>query len=135
MILMKEEIKKRWVEALRSGEFKQGTGALYNPDTGEHCVLGILCELAVQDGVVQRHDHEHGGPSVYGNLGGDDSDVVVPPEVIEWAGLDSCIPLVEYFDEEYGNTYEAVAEMNDRGLSFKYIAELIEEDINEGSYS
>ena len=46
---MKKNIMKRWVSALRSGEFKQGKGAL--EAKGKHCCLGVLCELALVEGV------------------------------------------------------------------------------------
>ena len=36
-----------WVEALRSGLFKQGKGTLQNI-YGKHCCLGVACELFAQ---------------------------------------------------------------------------------------
>ena len=45
---MKPEIKKQWVQALRSGEYKQGRGQLKQGAT--FCCLGVLCDLAVQSG-------------------------------------------------------------------------------------
>jgi hypothetical protein len=41
---MNPEIKKRWVAALRSGEYRQGEGVLRTP-TDKHCCLGVLCDL------------------------------------------------------------------------------------------
>jgi hypothetical protein len=38
-----ENIKKRWVEALRSGNYKQTTGALRKDDG--FCCLGVLCDI------------------------------------------------------------------------------------------
>lgn len=40
---MNKEIKELWVQALRSGEYVQGTGFL-NKD-GRFCCLGVLCEV------------------------------------------------------------------------------------------
>jgi hypothetical protein len=40
---MKKEIKKRWVDALRSGEFRQGRR--YLKRDGKYCCLGVLCEI------------------------------------------------------------------------------------------
>jgi hypothetical protein len=34
-------LRAEWVAALRSGEYHQGIGALYNPETGGHCCLGV----------------------------------------------------------------------------------------------
>jgi hypothetical protein len=37
-------LKQKWVEALRSGKFEQGTGHLTNK--GCYCCLGVLCTVA-----------------------------------------------------------------------------------------
>lgn len=42
---MDPELKKKWVEALRSGRYKQGTEMLRSLDD-EFCCLGVLCEVA-----------------------------------------------------------------------------------------
>ena len=44
---MKPELKKRWVKALRSGEFKKGKSYLKQntPKGPRHCCLGVLCEI------------------------------------------------------------------------------------------
>ena len=42
---MDAQLKKVWVEALRSGEYKQGKGMLYRPEE-THCCLGVLCKVA-----------------------------------------------------------------------------------------
>jgi len=41
--VLKPEIKSKWVEALRSGEYAQGRGAIRNK-TG-FCCLGVLCDV------------------------------------------------------------------------------------------
>jgi hypothetical protein len=38
------ELKKRWVESLRSGNYKQTPGRLKTDDG--YCCLGVLCELS-----------------------------------------------------------------------------------------
>lgn len=40
---MKKEIADKWVAALRSGKYVQGTESLR--DNGKHCCLGVLAEL------------------------------------------------------------------------------------------
>jgi len=45
---MDAEIKAKWIAALRSGEYQQGSGALkieHHNGTVEHCCLGVLAEL------------------------------------------------------------------------------------------
>jgi hypothetical protein len=36
------EIKTKWLEALRSGEYKQGAERLYTEETDTYCCLGVL---------------------------------------------------------------------------------------------
>jgi len=44
---MDESVKQEWVEALRSGEYKQATGALrkWANDGVKYCCLGVLCDI------------------------------------------------------------------------------------------
>ncbi len=52
----KLELKRLWVEALNSGKYKQGFGALekVKPDgTVVNCCLGVLCHVAEDAGVVK----------------------------------------------------------------------------------
>lgn len=55
---MKNNIMKKWVKALRSGKYKQGTGTLkqYNRnEEAKHCCLGVLCQdLTTCQTVCQR---------------------------------------------------------------------------------
>lgn len=41
---MNKDIKKQWVDALRSGKYKQGKTRLKTCH-GEYCCLGVLCEI------------------------------------------------------------------------------------------
>lgn len=45
---MKKDIKKQWVEALRSGKYKQGTGRLCDTRGKKlkFCCLGVLFDIA-----------------------------------------------------------------------------------------
>lgn len=52
---MDPDLKRRWVEALRSGEYEQTTAALVrlplegansHPEKDSFCCLGVLCEVA-----------------------------------------------------------------------------------------
>ena len=45
---MKKQLRDEWVKALRSGEFKQGTGRLQDGDA--YCCLGVLCLVAERIG-------------------------------------------------------------------------------------
>ncbi len=43
---MDPELKKKWVAALRSGEYKQGRNRLHRKVDNSFCCLGVLCEVA-----------------------------------------------------------------------------------------
>lgn len=45
-----EQVYDLWIEALRSGEYKQTEGQLHDPDENSFCCLGVLCDLARKDG-------------------------------------------------------------------------------------
>lgn len=127
-----KEIIRRWVSALRSGEYKQGEAFLRRPDNC-FCCLGVLCDLAVKDGVIQEAVLSHnqgwnGKQTAYAYEGRCD---FLPTVVQNWAGLESDRPEVtfEHYDEEtdqYDTLTEWVSELNDNGVSFESIADAIE---------
>ncbi len=142
-----QQVMTRWYEALLSGRYTQAKRTLQrvqpsnaDEDTDQvgFCCLGVLCDLAVQDGVI-------GNPTMYTNPV--DQDVVMdyghpdetdhkgtaflPDAVMEWAGLTSHNPVVEYPvefgdpDDPYIRTAH-LADLNDEeGMPFSGIAELI----------
>lgn len=78
---MKEEIRDKWVAALRSGEFVQGHYTLYDFSYNSYCCLGVLCELHRRE--FRSESWILGTPSFYF---GHESHL--PPEVIEWLGIE-----------------------------------------------
>jgi hypothetical protein len=85
---MDPQIRASWVTALRSGKYRQTIGCLrddYGCDG-----LGVLCELAVQNGVIPP-GVPGSGAWKYGRTG---EDWTLPPEVQDWAGLPAADPLV-----------------------------------------
>lgn len=117
---MDTRIKYRWVEALRSGKYKQTTGQLNKKAEG-FCCLGVLCEIAVEDGVIFRYSD--GEDTGYGF-----SDLmefsVLPKAVQEWAGIDSSAG--EF--PEAGSKRSLISLNDDDHLSFAEIADVIEEN-------
>ncbi len=117
---MKEDIKRQWVAALRSGEFKQGIDFL-NGRNGEYCCLGVLCELAVRAGVVDKTFHEGFGHTMF-----DDKDATLPHRVSTWAGLlDNNDPSEVWIEAED----QTLTRLNDSGVKFTDIADIIEEQL------
>lgn len=119
---MNQEIKKRWVEALRSGEYKQGQECLRQKtnDGLAYCCMGVLCDV-LKDEVELRWRIRSG--EVFTAVTSTDSlEGFLPKEVAKAAGLPSPNPFVKIGTEEV-----SLARINDRlGLSFTEIADLIE---------
>lgn len=118
---MNEEIKKEWVAALRSGEYEQGRE--YLNTKGKYCCLGVLCEIAIKHGldlpIRTRRTYSNISVIAY-----DQIEHVLPAKVQKWAGLGSESPSVQF-----NGCNTALAEMNDEGMSFERIADIIEEKL------
>ena len=121
---MNARVKKMWVEALRSGEYKQGEHTLKN-DKGEFCCLGVLCDLYAKEKklknpwreVPYRSSHSF---STSINRG------VPPIYVASWAGLYEENPSIQETD---GHIH-ALSTYNDlRNKNFEEIALLIEKNL------
>lgn len=50
------DFKKKWVEALRSGEYKQGSNRLYSYYDNSYCCLGVACRIAGYSEEDVRYD-------------------------------------------------------------------------------
>ncbi len=116
---MKQEIKDKWLKALRSGEYVQGQMAL-NDQSG-FCCLGILCDLAAKEGVGAWK--EYNSMNIF-TTSKDSSTAILPKPVISWAGLDHPNPIVPF---EGGVL--PLSRVNDSGTSFDEIADIIEENL------
>jgi len=126
---MKPEIKKRWVAALRSGNYKQGTDVLRSND--KFCCLGVLCDLHAKEtntdwepvsSILERHSKYL------------DNVSFLPIAVADWAGLQNSSPDVavsdkfkEITDTKTFDTTSLVS-LNDKQIPFNTIADLIEQD-------
>ena len=91
---------RRWVEALRSGDFKQTTGQLYLD--GSYCCLGVACAIA---GV---------------SINGEHINSVLPDAVMEWLGVKDSDPEIGERRATQWNDSEA--------KNFAEIADLIENE-------
>lgn len=111
---MKKRVKTKWLKALRSGEYKQTTGALCHNDA--FCCLGVLCDVAAKNGVAVRVVKPQ-SLVMY-----DEALSVLPASVREWAGLDDGIGAFHIKD----GSDMTLIELNDSGKTFKQIANYIE---------
>jgi hypothetical protein len=114
---MNKKVKKLWVEALRSGEYKQTDGQLRNVHNS-FCCLGVLCNLH-----AQAHPHiaaKQKSPIKYM-----DNTGVLPDPVQRWAGLEGNWGA----DVTIKGEYLTLIIHNDNGRTFKQIANAIEKQL------
>lgn len=100
-MVMSKIVKKKWLNALRSGDYKQTTGALQ--DEKGYCCLGVLCEIT-----------GNASNRVMGSCGFPKTDVIDTP--LEFCGLSS-------------NMQNKLADLNDGGSGFDAIASYISRNI------
>lgn len=128
---MKADIKDRWVNALRSGDYEQGTHCLLS-ESGSYCCLGVLCDLYMKESneevVWETSEDSYGDKMKVGSFFG--FTTILPKTIMEWAGLNDQSPSVTYVDMAgYGGPI-MLSNLNDEhDASFKELAELIEEQL------
>jgi hypothetical protein len=117
---MKAELKQKWVEALRSGKYVQGTGVL-RTTADEYCCLGVLCDLVdrsawgVAEEILTCVNSEDVPRVAYDfHSHGDSSHYSLPFSLELSLKLTDTVPLIN---------------MNDAGESFGAIADWIEQNI------
>lgn len=130
---MDKEVKKLWIAALRSGDYKQGREALIQymnivnllgiPDEEQlkdasYCCLGVLCDVY----------RKQKGKNLWYNSSFDESSGILPRSVIEWAGLTSANPSVVLFNKDVSLRKTMAALNDDLKLTFEQIADLIEQN-------
>lgn len=117
MTLSLEEMKanrKLWVEALRSGKYRQGRNLLHGPDG--MCCLGVLCDVA-------GLPWEDQGDGRY--MAGDETRVA-PRAAMDFVGLkNNCGGYAVAGDDDEDGFYKELTEFNDSGMSFEAIATII----------
>lgn len=104
---MNADIKKLWIDALKSGKYLQCTQVF--KDDEYNCALGVLIEL---------YNDVH--PSEQIDIEATES---FPSVVSQWAGLKS------YDPEKKMYGFVDVMEMNDAGKSFTELADFIEANL------
>lgn len=105
---MRATLKQRWIEALRSDRYHQGRGHLRAELYGKtfHCAMGVLYDLIATPEQWERL-RTNDGPFFDGYL---------PIESYDQTGIS---PFAE----------RQIASLNDDGLSFAEIANIVERDI------
>lgn len=131
---MNPEIKKKFLDGLRSGEFTQCQNRLVRHNIGSktaYCILGVL-------GALYNKEHEKEPINL-------DKLSHLPKKVAIWAGLNEAkvilkcrtnkeiSPFVEevdvFIDSPNNCDKKTLAELNDAGWSFEDLANIIEEEL------
>ncbi len=114
---MNKQAVKKWIRALRSRKYAQGTEYL-NKD-GKFCCLGVACHIFAKElGLKTKVDEDGNGKYISYNRVMD----YMPPKLMKFLGLRTR-------DGEYINENGELlnlAEDNDNGASFEIIAQIIE---------
>jgi hypothetical protein len=114
---MKESIKKKWLQALRSGKYKQTAASLQDGDG--FCCLGVLCDLYAKETKTASWQYGENGSIVVFNTGSvcgpyrGRYEAYPPTAVYTWAGL-------------HHSTAKRLAAINDKSCSFDPSAHYIE---------
>lgn len=112
-------MKQEWINALRSGKYKQGRSKLRHDD--HFCCLGVLCDLVNKDN-WQEHPHYN-----------------LPPSWVDMTGTYNAgglpIPLGERLftakNHSVSDVFYFLALKNDNGYSFEEIADYIEAELED----
>jgi hypothetical protein len=118
--------RKLWVEALRSGKYQQGRTVMFHDERRTMCCLGVACDASglgtwEPNRAVSTHGLQYvtavmnprdkaNGDNIYG----------LSSDVTEWLGLADTVG-------SHG-TAQSLANLNDVGVPFTEIADIIESE-------
>lgn len=140
--MVNRERVRMLVDALRSGEYRQGTGMLLRSD--RHCCLGVACDVADKNGLPLIRQELDNGMVMFALPGTPPyaptvevwrawEGRVLPEAVREWYGLPNDNPdlFFRHTEEEEnpfpGRVQWEASELNDQlGLGFDTIADAFE---------
>ena len=112
------ENAKKWVEALRSGNYKQCTKRLRHKHRGEYryCCLGVAADIS---GVGKWRKNEF-------ISGLQCESQVLVENAKDWLGLDTDHGKLDITTPTGNVVHTTLAQLNDEGKSFSEIADIIE---------
>jgi hypothetical protein len=133
---MNPQVKKKWIDALRSGKYDQGSEKLRSHQG--FCCLGVLCDLYSHEknqgwdfkGYSENSEEDNTYPTDYWYFDGESE--FLPDSVMEWAGMAFKNPSVrvdvtDNDDEDDWFYHDEIANLNDSGYSFKELSNVIEQ--------
>lgn len=111
-----KEHRRLWVEALRSGKYRQAEGALKRQG-GEMCCLGVACDISGLGKWVPAGEGTKLDFIIDGTVFGPN---YLPEPVKNWLGVRTYNPKVRV-----GDNTTPLALLNDEGVGFAEIADII----------
>lgn len=117
------EAAKKWVAALRSGQYQQCVNALRSDDA--YCCLGVASEISGLGKWIDGHVFQDETLAAAEYRGEDVTyeEEFTSPDVQKWLGLRTK-------DGAIGNGI-TLAELNDQGTPFSEIADIIEQHAHQ----
>lgn len=106
---MNEEIRTKWVAALRSGQYKQGRLALRS-QSNCFCCLGVLCDIVQPEGWSAGTG---AGCLFFTHTDGSRQPALPPRSLLDAVGLSM-------------QAADRLSALNDKGRTFEEIANVIE---------
>lgn len=128
---MKKSDVKKWVKALRSGDYQQSIQHLCREDEVggdfEFCCLGVACDILIEADWIKDRESTVWSIGVY-----EDLVMTYTGDKYKWGFTETTsFPSQKILNEMGLDTAYAqeLAELNDRGWTFKRIANKIEKDL------
>ena len=116
-------VKRKWLAALRSGEYKQTTGALYDSTNDAFCCLGVLCNI---EGVDKEDLKYSGQPANVGMF----TDALLSYDEMTTEQASKYSTESFSFSVKYKRKLTPLSVLNDGNkLTFKQIANIIERQV------
>ena len=121
---MNTDFLLKWENELRSGKYEQGQG--YLSKDGKYCCLGVLCEMLVSEGLLEKFEEKDS--IKYGRA---KDDKMLPAEALNLVGISGfgrfdstkLSEEIRYLTKEH----EYLDNLNDIvKLNFKQIADVID---------
>ena len=121
-----------WIDALESGEYKQGRGALkrrnqhLEDDPIFYCCLGVACEVLEPEAYTKHPDVPitlNGPKAAFRH--GRNNHSVLPDHLTKRLKLHSATGTAQTDEHGHSLGYESLTTMNDSGKSFEHIAKCL----------
>lgn len=120
---MKEKVMKLWVDALRSGKYKQGRLVLKS-ENNEYCCLGVLCDVYAKTQKKKGFQLGDGNISFIKDIHSDEKCTAgLPNQVRKWSGIKDTLGRFQNIQQQ------SLYMLNDsEQYTFEQIADVIEQN-------